>query len=312
MHLFYVPLVFIVGTTLTIKGKMGKFEMFRNGTLLIQNANIKDQGQYLCLAENDYGSDKLTVMLSVVAYPSQILEAKDREIKAHSGETVELQCKAEGRPVPVVSWILANRTQVKGQNNGHGRVTVTPEGALIIHQVSVYDRGHYKCIASNPAGIDTVTVRLQVVAAPPGILEEKRQLVRANVGQSVWMPCTAQGDPQPTTHWVLMGGTVVMPLYTSSKVYSLPNGTLHLKNVDVSDSGKYECIATSSTGSERRVVTLSVEKTEIAPQIIKTSGWRTELEYGSQLRLNCSATGIPKPKIIWRLPSKALVDQSHR
>lgn len=291
---------------------MGKFEVFGNGTLLIQNANVKDQGQYICLAENAYGSDKLTVMLSVVAYPSQILEAKVRDIKAHSGETVRMKCKTEGRPVPVVSWILANRTQVRGQNNGHGRVTVTREGTLVIQQVSVYDRGHYKCIASNPAGIDTATVRLQVVAAPPGILEEKRQLVKAVVGQSVWMPCTAQGDPQPTTHWVLMDGTVVMPLHTSSRVYSFPNGTLHLKNLGVSDSGKYECIATSSTGSERRVVTLSVEKIEIAPEIIETSGRRTELAYGSQLRLNCTATGIPKPQIIWRLPSKALVDQWHR
>ncbi|KAK3513594.1 hypothetical protein QTP70_026032 [Hemibagrus guttatus] len=300
------------GTTLTIEGKMGKFEVFGNGTLLIQNANVKDRGQYICLAENAYGSDKLTVMLSVVAYPSRILEAKVRDIKAHSGETVEMKCKTEGRPVPVVSWILANRTQVRGQNNGHGRVTVTREGTLVIQQVSVYDRGHYKCIASNPAGIDTATVRLQVVAAPPGILEEKRQLVKADVGQSVWMPCTAQGDPQPTTHWVLMDGTVVMPHHTSSRVNSFPNGTLHLKNLGVSDSGKYECIATSSTGSERRVVTLSVEKIEIAPQIIETSGRRTELAYGSQLRLNCTATGIPKPQIIWRLPSKALVDRWHR
>ncbi|TSN21166.1 Immunoglobulin superfamily member 10 [Bagarius yarrelli] len=300
------------GTTLTIKGKMGKFEVFGNGTLLIQNANVKDRGQYLCLAENAYGSDKLTVMLSVVAYPSQILEAKIREIKAHSGETVELKCRTEGIPVPIVSWILANRTQARSRNNGHGRVTVTAEGTLVIEQISVYDRGNYRCIASNPAGIATATVRLQVVAAPPVILEEKRQLLRANVGQSVWMPCTAQGEPQPTTHWVLMDGTVVMPLHTSSRVYSFPNGTLYLKHLSLSDSGKYECIATSTTGSERRVVTLSVEKIETAPQIVETSDTRTELVYGSQLLLNCTATGIPQPQIIWRLPSKALVDQRHR
>ncbi|XP_076837393.1 immunoglobulin superfamily member 10 [Brachyhypopomus gauderio] len=300
------------GSTLTIKGNMGKYEVFRNGTLLIQNANIKDRGQYLCLAENEHGSDKLLVTLSVVAYPSRILEPEVRDIKVHSGKTVEMKCKAEGRPVPVVSWILANRTQVRGQKNERGRVTVTSDGTLVIQQVSVYDRGHYKCIASNPAGVDTVSVRLQVVAAPPGILEEKRQLVRANSGQGIWISCTAQGDPEPTTHWVLFGGTIVRPPYTDSKVSVFPNGTLNLKNLDVSDSGKYECIATSSTGSERRVVTLSVEKTDTAPQIVDTSDLRTELEYGGQLRLNCSSTGTPKPRIIWRLPSKALVDQWHR
>ncbi|XP_062843294.1 immunoglobulin superfamily member 10 [Trichomycterus rosablanca] len=300
------------GSTLTIKGKVGKFEMFSNGTLLIQNTNVRDRGQYVCLAENVHGSDKLHVMLTVVAYPARILEPKMRDIKVHSGQRAEMRCKTLGTPTPVLSWILANRTQVRSQNNEHARVTVTPEGTLIIRHVSVYDRGQYKCIVSNSAGADTASVRLQVVAAPPVILEEKRQLVRADVGQSVWMPCTARGDPQPTTQWVLMDGTAAKSIHADSRISSLPNGTLYMKNLDVSDSGMYECIATSSTGSERRVVTLSVEKTETAPYITETSNLRTELEYGGQLQLNCSATGNPRPRIMWRLPSKALVDQWHR
>ncbi|XP_070983476.1 immunoglobulin superfamily member 10-like [Oncorhynchus clarkii lewisi] len=301
------------GSTMTIKGKMGKFEVFQNGTLSIQNANIKDRGQYLCLAENDQGSDKLLVTLSVVAYPSRILEPKVREIKSHSGKTVEMKCKVEGRPTPLVSWILANRTQVRGHNSDP-RVSVTPEGTLLIKQVSVYDRGHYKCIASNPAGADTATVRLQVVAAPPGILEAKRQQVQAGVGQSLWLPCTAQGSPQPTVHWVLYDGMAVLPMKTSvdPRVSVFANGTLHLTDTAATDSGKYECIVTSSTGSERRVVTLMVEKKEMAPEIVEASHLRTVLSYGDQLRLNCSATGDPKPRIIWRLPSKAVVDQWHR
>ncbi|CDR09658.1 unnamed protein product [Oncorhynchus mykiss] len=298
---------------MTIKGKMGKFEVFQNGTLSIQNANIKDRGQYLCLAENDQGSDKLLVTLSVVAYPSRILEPKVREIKSHSGKTVEMKCKVEGRPTPLVSWILANRTQVRGHNSDP-RVSVTPEGTLLIKQVSVYDRGHYKCIASNPAGVDTATVRLQVVAAPPGILEAKRQQVQAGVGQSLWLPCTAQGSPQPTVHWVLYDGMAVLPMKSSvdPRVSVFANGTLHLTDTAATDSGKYECIVTSSTGSERRVVTLTVEKKEMAPEIVEASHLRTVLSYGDQLRLNCSATGDPKPRIIWRLPSKAVVDQWHR
>uniref|UniRef100_A0A4W4HNK2 Ig-like domain-containing protein n=1 Tax=Electrophorus electricus TaxID=8005 RepID=A0A4W4HNK2_ELEEL len=261
-----------------------------DGKLILRSADSSDAGVYHCIATNYLDADVLSFRVTVL------------DIKVYSGKTVEMRCKAEGRPVPVVSWILANRTQVMGQDNGRGRVTVTPEGTLVIRQVSVYDRGRYKCVASNAAGVDSVTMRLQVVAAPPNILEEKRQLLRANTGQGVWMPCTAQGDPQPTSHWVLFGGTVVRPPKTDSKVSVFPNGTLHMKNLDVSDSGKYECIATSSTGSERRVVTLSVKKIETAPQIVETSDWRTELEYGGNLHLNCSSTGNPKP-ITFFLPS---------
>ncbi|XP_070826986.1 immunoglobulin superfamily member 10 [Chaetodon trifascialis] len=302
------------GSTMTIKGRMGKFEVLSNGTLSIQHANIKDRGQYLCLAENEHGSDKLLVTLSVVAYPSRIIEPKMRDIKSHAGNTVEMKCKAEGRPTPTISWILANRTQVRGLNKEKGRVSVSTEGTLVIEQVSVYDRGHYKCIASNPAGADTATVRLQVVAAPPGIVEEKRQQVKAAVSQSLWLPCTGQGSPQPTIHWVLHDGSMVRSNRPASntRMSVYENGTLHMKGVSQADSGKYECIATSSTGSERRVVTLTVEKGESAPQIVETSQRMTELFFGDQLRLNCSATGDPNPRIMWRLPSKAVVDQWHR
>ncbi|XP_062408020.1 immunoglobulin superfamily member 10 [Sardina pilchardus] len=302
------------GNTLTIRGKMGKFEVFQNGTLYIQDANVKDRGQYLCLAENDYGSDKLIVTLSVVAYPSRILEPKVRDIKVHSGNTVEMNCKTEGRPTPLVSWILANRTQVRGQDAAaHGRVSVTPEGTLVLRQVSVYDRGHYKCIASNAAGLDTATVRLQVIAAPPDILEEKRQQLKVRSGDNLWLPCTAKGTPQPTVHWVLPDASVVHPQrYGNQRSSAFANGTLLLTGVTTADSGVLECIANSPAGSERRVVTLTVETAQTPPQIVEVSQRRTDLEFGDQLRLNCSATGDPKPKIMWRLPSKAVVDQWHR
>ncbi|XP_033833306.1 immunoglobulin superfamily member 10 [Periophthalmus magnuspinnatus] len=303
----------ITGNTMSIMGKVGKFAVLENGTLLIQNANIKDRGQYLCLAENNQGSDKLLVTLSVVAYPSRILEPKMRELKSHTGNRVEISCKAEGRPAPMITWILANRTQVRGQKS-QGRVTVSDQGTLVIEQVSVYDRGHYKCIASNPAGADTASVKLQVVAAPPGILEEKRQVIRISATQNIWLPCTSIGSPQPTIHWVLFDGTVIPTNrgIRGSRITVHHNGTLHIKDVLLSDSGKYECIATSSTGSERRVVTLMVEKYETMPQIMQISQRLTELYFGDQLTLNCTAKGEPTPRIIWRLPSKAVVDQWHR
>ncbi|KAM9812236.1 immunoglobulin superfamily member 10 isoform X1 [Syngnathus typhle] len=302
------------GNTVTIKGKMGKFELLRNGTLSIQNVNTKDRGQYICIAENDHGSDKLIVTLSVVAYPSRILEPKMREIKSHAGNTVEIQCKADGRPTPAISWILANGTQLRDRRTPNGRVSVTAGGTLVFRQVSVFDRGHYKCIASNPAGADTATVRLHVVAAPPGILEEKRQQVKVVSKQNLWLPCTGQGSPEPRIHWVLQDGILVnsQRFAWDNRISVYENGTLLIKNLSPIDNGKYECIATSSTGSERRVVTLTVERREAAPKIEVISQQVTELYFGDQLKLNCSAIGEPEPRITWRLPSNAMVEQSHR
>uniref|UniRef100_A0A8C2WFP1 Ig-like domain-containing protein n=1 Tax=Cyclopterus lumpus TaxID=8103 RepID=A0A8C2WFP1_CYCLU len=287
---------------------MGKFEVLSNGTLSIQNANIKDRGQYLCLANNDHGSDKLIVTLSVVAYPSRILEPKMRDIKSHTGNNVEMTCKAEGRPTPMISWILANQTQFRGQNTDKGRVSVSAVGTLVIEQVSVYDRGHYKCIASNPAGADTATVRLQVVAPPPGIVEEKKQQVKVGVNQNLWLPCTGQGSPQPTIHWVLHDGSMLRHNRPASdtRILVYGNGTLHIKDVTPEDSGKYECIATSLTGSERMVVTVSMKPAKIEPKLYG----KKQVPYGNDFKVDCKASGAPKPEISWGLPDGTVVNSA--
>uniref|UniRef100_A0A8D2LPH1 Immunoglobulin superfamily member 10 n=1 Tax=Varanus komodoensis TaxID=61221 RepID=A0A8D2LPH1_VARKO len=174
-------------------------------------------------------------------------------------------------------------------------------GPWTIPKVSVYDRGIYTCTANNPAGSDTVTIRLQVVAAPPIILEEKKQHVIENTGQSLRFPCTAKGNPYPDVHWVLFDGTVVKPLqYINGKLFLFPNGTLYIRNIASSDSGNYECIATSSTGSERRVVVLQVKHSDIIPRIAVSSQRLTQMSFGDNLLLNY---GNPPPEIMWMLPN---------
>uniref|UniRef100_A0A674I757 Immunoglobulin superfamily member 10 n=1 Tax=Terrapene triunguis TaxID=2587831 RepID=A0A674I757_9SAUR len=301
------------GTDISKSKRDNRFEVFANGTLSIQNVNIQDRGQYLCIAANQHGSDQLLVTLSVVAYPPRILEGRSKVITVHSGKPASVKCRAEGRPIPTISWILANKTYVSESFPGSKQASVQPDGTLIIKEVTVYDRGLYTCMASNPAGADTLTVKLQVIVAPPVILEEKRQHIAGIMGESLKLPCTAKGNPHPSVHWVLFDGTVVKLLhFVNAKLFLFSNGTLYIRNIAPSDSGNYECIATSSTGSERRVVNLTVEQRDTIPRIATASLKMTQLNFGDRLLLNCSATGEPKPRIIWRLPSKAVVDQWHR
>uniref|UniRef100_A0A8C9F423 Immunoglobulin superfamily member 10 n=1 Tax=Pavo cristatus TaxID=9049 RepID=A0A8C9F423_PAVCR len=279
-----------------------------NGTLVIARAALQDGGQYRCTATNALGTARLLATLAVVAYPPRIAGGT-RLLTAHAGMPVAMRCPAEGRPPPSISWVLANETHVSSSSQGNQKVLVRLDGTLMIKDVTVYDRGLYTCTATNPAGTDTLTVKLQVIAAPPVILEEKRQQITATVGQDLSLPCTAEGNPQPRVHWVLSEGTVVKPLqFVNTRVLLLPSGTLRLSGVVPADSGNYECIATSSTGSERRVVTLTVHHQDTLPRIAAASQGMTQLSFGDKLLLNCTATGEPQPRIIWRLPSKVVVD----
>ncbi|XP_069753549.1 immunoglobulin superfamily member 10 [Narcine bancroftii] len=302
------------GATITPNARRGhKFEVFANGTLFIKKIKVQDRGQYLCTAENQHGADRRLVTLSVVAHPSKILEPRLKDIIVHSGYPVEMKCRAQGRPSPTISWILSNRTMVRNGSPFNGRVSVLADGTLRIKAVTVYDRGNYRCVASNAAGIDTVTVRMQVLAQPPIILEEKRLSFRVQEGENIMLPCTAEGTPQPTVRWLIFDGTEIKPLqFVNVKLFVFTNGTLYLKTVTPSDSGNYECVATSSSGSEKRVVSLMVERKQESPRIVAASPSKDKLNYGDKLRLHCSATGNPKPHILWRLPSKLLVDPWQR
>ncbi|XP_016057226.1 PREDICTED: immunoglobulin superfamily member 10 [Miniopterus natalensis] len=301
------------GLDLSARTQNSRFQVLPNGTLSIRRVDIQDRGQYLCSASNPLGKAHLHVTLSVISYPPRILERHTKEITAHSGSTVELPCRAEGRPAPTISWALANLTVVSESSEGNGRALVTSDGTLVLHSVSVYDRGFYKCMASNSAGQDSLLVKVQVIAAPPVILEQKRQVVAGTWGASLKLPCTATGTPRPSVRWVLSDGTEVKPLQSvAPNLFLFPNGTLYIRNVASSDRGTYECIATSSTGSDRRVVILTMAERETIPRIEFASQTWNEVNFGDKLLLNCSAVGEPKPKIIWRLPSKAVVDQWHR
>ncbi|XP_074768606.1 immunoglobulin superfamily member 10-like [Athene noctua] len=291
----------------------GRWRVFTNGTLAIARAGLGDRGQYLCTAANPLGTAQLLATLSVVAYPPRIAGGRWRLLTAHSGKAAAVTCRAEGRPPPTITWVLANKTHVSDSSVGNNGVRVEPDGTLIIEEATVYDRGLYTCVAKNPAGTDTLVVKLQVVAAPPAILEEKRERVEGTMGENLKLPCTVTGNPRPAVHWVLFDGTAVKPLqFVNGKLFLFANGSLHLSTVAPADSGNYECIATSSTGSDRRVVTLVVERRDTLPKIATASREVTRLNFGDQLLLNCTATGEPKPRIIWRLPSKAVVDQWHR
>ncbi|XP_027747711.1 immunoglobulin superfamily member 10 [Empidonax traillii] len=295
------------------RGGAGRWVVFANGTLSMAQVGLGDGGQYLCTAANALGTAQLLVTLSVLAYSPRIAGSRHRLLTAHSGNTVAVPCKAEGRPPPTISWVLANKTHLSGSSAGNDRAHVEADGTLVIRGVTVYDRGLYTCLAKNPAGTDTLALKLQVVVAPPTILEEKRQSVEGKMGESLEFPCTVQGKPQPTVHWVLPDGTAVKPLQlVHTRLFLFSNGTLHLGSIGPSHSGNYECIATSSSGSDRRVVSLVVEHRDTLPKIAIASKEQTHLNYGDKLLLNCTATGEPKPRVMWRLPSKAVVDQWHR
>lgn len=60
-------------------------------------------------------------------------------------------------------------------------------------------------------------------------------------GRSVYVHCSVKGEPVPALKWMLPAGVHVKPSqFLGHRLFVFPNGTLFVKNVLLSDGGRYE------------------------------------------------------------------------
>ncbi|NXO13613.1 MXRA5 protein, partial [Oriolus oriolus] len=300
------------GALVTANSKLQRFEVWKNGTLLIRNAQLQDRGQYLCTAQNLHGIDKMIVVLTVVAHQPKILLSRYRDVTVYFGETIAMECQASGTPSPLISWIFPDRKILQTVTTTESRIMLHENRTLSIKQATFSDRGVYKCVASNAAGADSIAVRLHIAALPPIIQQDKQENISLPLGSSINIHCTAKAAPSPNIRWVVFDGTQIRPSqFVNGNLFVFPNGTLYIRNVSPKDSGAYECIAANMVGAARRTVQLHVKKHASNAKITGSSPQRTDVTYGSVLHLDCSASGDPWPRILWRLPSKRMIDSLH-
>lgn len=161
-------------------GRQNRYTVLHDGTLEVPNADLTDEGNYTCIANNSYGTLNRTTTVSILV-PPQILERHFRHLydkkgiegyaMAHmevKGRTVSsltvkqgynlvLICTVSGKPKPHVTW-TRNRVLIKNDT----RHLLLPNGVLLVRRILVRESGQYKCVATNVVGKDQGTVQLTV------------------------------------------------------------------------------------------------------------------------------------------------------
>uniref|UniRef100_A0A4W4GIY9 Ig-like domain-containing protein n=1 Tax=Electrophorus electricus TaxID=8005 RepID=A0A4W4GIY9_ELEEL len=240
--------------------------------LVIKNTSLSDSGLYHCFVRTETDVDIISYRLTVrerLLSPSD-LNGKKIDISVYLGKPISLDCTAAGKPQAQVSWILPDRTFVREIVVLDRPISLFPNGTLRIRYANFSSKGDYKCIASNAAGADTLTYHLHVAALPPTINEEASESISLNAGRSIYVHCTAKGEPEPLLKWVLPDSSQMKPtqfierrLFVIGRVTYLSNGTLHLREIAKFDRGTYTCKATNMFGSDLNVWSREIFEVQI-------------------------------------------------
>ncbi|XP_068956609.1 roundabout homolog 2 isoform X3 [Petaurus breviceps papuanus] len=232
----------------------GRFDIKDDYTLRIKKAMSSDEGTYTCVAENRVGrveaSATLTVRARPVAPPQFVVRPRDQIVA--QGRTVTFPCETKGNPQPAVFWQKEGSQNLLFPNQPlqpSSRCSVSPTGDLTITNIQRSDAGYYICQALTVAGSILAKAQLEVTDVltdrpPPIILQGPANQTLAVDGTAL-LKCKTTGDPLPVISWLKEGFTF---LGRDPRTSLQDQGTLQIKNLRVSDTGTYTCVATSSSG----------------------------------------------------------------
>ncbi|KAH6928161.1 hypothetical protein HPB50_012350 [Hyalomma asiaticum] len=129
--------------------------------MIINSIDEKSAGNYTCIVKNIYGFDSYSAYLDVEAPP--VLKKTTPDTNVVQGGSVTLSCHASGSPKPTISWSkpsgTAKETTIFATNP---RMLVSPNGTLIMEDVTEDDAGKYTCRAANGIGSVSHSLYLHV------------------------------------------------------------------------------------------------------------------------------------------------------
>ncbi|XP_076264901.1 tyrosine-protein kinase-like otk isoform X2 [Rhynchophorus ferrugineus] len=128
-----------------------------NGTLHFTKVAPEDKGKYTCIASNSQGTINVSITIDVVVAPRFIVPPKT-PIEVNEGESLMIDCIAEGDPEPTVQW-----DKNSSMNDFDlTRFKLLPNGTLYISEVYKDDENKYGCTAGSSAGLNRKEIQLIV------------------------------------------------------------------------------------------------------------------------------------------------------
>ncbi|KAF0313218.1 Neogenin [Amphibalanus amphitrite] len=282
-----------------------------SGALELDHAQMFDQADYVCRAENERGfvlGPRVRLGIntnydeaSEQAAPTFVARPADTE--ALRGDNVTLECAANGNPRPQVTWLKdGNTINMSYLDRRFFRVGVS---SLQIVDVREEDSGSYQCRIYNSADSDDASARLIVKAPPEFVLRPSP--TSAAEKEDVELTCEARGSPTPTITWTKDGERL-----HNSNYFQLADGGRRLRILGLvpRDAGIYQCFASNDAGNIQTAARLSVRDLDSDGRTLNGGGAGAAAPgddsdgtaASAPRGFNASSVGSREVTLVWREP----------
>uniref|UniRef100_A0A182UGL9 Contactin n=1 Tax=Anopheles melas TaxID=34690 RepID=A0A182UGL9_9DIPT len=258
-----------------------------NRVLLIQNATVNDNGEYVCTARNGKKSITQSIFLNVQMEPNFTIPLRDRTKDFQS--SVSFLCEAYAMPDVNYTWYKNGELMEEDSATGGGRLnrdkyTIQDNLLKINYLDPEEDNGMYQCKATNQLKGVYSAAQLRVLSMKPSF--KKRPLeseIYSIANGNTTIRCEPEAAPTPKIVWKKDGNVIGSGGHR--KIY--PTGTLHISPTSRDDEGTYTCIASNTQGmaeSKARLIVLQELRftEQLPPKQIK--------QIGEMLFLRCDVT----------------------
>ncbi|XP_058997342.1 hemicentin-2 [Mustela lutreola] len=266
-------------------------EVLEEGSLFLASVSPADSGDYECQATNEAGSTSRRAKLVVYVPPSIREDGRRANVSGMAGQSLTLECDANGFPAPEITWFKDGQPIPKTGSHH----LLDKSRALHFPRIQEGDSGLYSCRAENQAGTAQRDFDLLVLIPPSVLGAGAAQEVLGLAGAEVELECRTSGVPAPQVEWTKDGQPVLpgdphVQLQEDGQVLRIPSSHL-------GDEGRYQCVAFSPAGQQAKDFRLRMQ----APPTIWGSNETSEVVVmeGHPVRFLCEARGVPAPNISW-------------
>ncbi|NXI51892.1 CDON protein, partial [Chloroceryle aenea] len=223
-------------------------------------------------------------------------ELSPAALAAEEGATAVLGCR-----VPDSNPTAQVRFQVRGKwlEQSTDNYLILPSGNLQILNVSLEDKGSYKCAAYNP-----VTHELRIEPAGRKLIVTRSSsggfhILHPLAPQSLVVPqhsalmleCVVSGSPPASVRWVKDGRDTLR-----KGRWKLLHSHLVTDRLEASDAGNYSCVVENKVGEVKYV---NYSLTILEPASISKGLQDETVPAGATVNFWCDVRGSPAPSLAW-------------